>query len=115
MFQNPIDLNGADRTIFVDDNPKQRYSQYNCYDHAEMTGAISNSTGTAGIVKTGPGELELIGANTYNGTTTVLAGTLTFGNNVAAIPAAPTLSPAALSTLAHSSRRSARSNSTAEP
>jgi autotransporter-associated beta strand protein len=76
-FQNPIDLNGADRTIFVDDNPASNYNPYN-YDHAEMLGVISNSTGTAGIIKTGPGELELCGQNTYNGATTIVQGTLVF-------------------------------------
>ena len=100
VFQNPINLNGADRTIFVDDNPGSVYNQYNWYDHAEMTGAISNGTGTAGLVKTGPGELELQGENTYNGTTTVLGGTLSYSAASAMSGGAHMLSGGTLNTAA---------------
>ena len=41
-----------------------------------MSGASSNSTGTAGLSKTGDGMLVLSGSNTYNGGTTVNAGML---------------------------------------
>ena len=68
-FQNPVNLNGSDRTIFVDDNTAS------ANDWAVMSGVIS---GSAGIVKTGPGKLVLSAANTYTGTTTVSAGTLDF-------------------------------------
>ena len=36
-FQNTVNLNGADRTIFVDDNPNSTA------DNAVMSGAISGS------------------------------------------------------------------------
>ncbi len=69
-FQNPVDLNGADRTIQVDDNP------LSTADYAVMSGPISNDSGMAGLVKTGDGILSLAGVNTYNGATTIAAGTL---------------------------------------
>ena len=42
-----------------------------------ISGVISQNGGTYGITKTGAGVLELTGANTYLGTTTVNQGTLT--------------------------------------
>jgi len=67
-FSNPLDLNGADRTIAVMTNT------------ATLPGTISNSSGTAGLIKTGPGTLILSNAsNSYNGSTTVNEGTLTLG------------------------------------
>jgi fibronectin-binding autotransporter adhesin len=69
-FQNAVNLNGANRTIQVDDNPTS------VADYAKITGVISNGTGTAGIVKTGAGTLLLTGTNTYNGTTTISGGVL---------------------------------------
>ncbi len=68
--RNAIDLNGTTRTIQVDDN----VSTFT--DFATITGVISNGTGTAGLSKTGTGILQLLEANTYNGATSVLAGTL---------------------------------------
>lgn len=68
--RNAINLTGATRTIQVDDN----LSTFT--DFATITGVISNSTGTAGLTKTGTGILQLLEANTYNGPTSVLAGTL---------------------------------------
>jgi autotransporter-associated beta strand protein len=69
-FRNAINLNGATRTIQVDDN-------VNTFtDFATITGVISNSTGAAGLTKTGTGILQLLEANTYNGPTSVQAGTL---------------------------------------
>ncbi len=42
-----------------------------------MQGAVTNSTGTAGLIKTGNGLLALTsGSNNYNGTTTIAAGVL---------------------------------------
>ena len=70
-FRNSINLNGADRTIQVDSNPYGAGSPY-----STMSGSITNSTGTAGIVKTGKGKLTLTGALNYNGPTTVNGGTL---------------------------------------
>ena len=69
-FRNPINLNGADRTIHVDDNPNATT------DYARISGTITNVTGTAGIVKTGDGLLVLTASNTYNGSTTISGGAL---------------------------------------
>jgi fibronectin-binding autotransporter adhesin len=69
-FQNAINLNGANRTIQADDNPSS------AADYAVISSVVSNSTGTAGIVKTGTGLLSLTGANTYNGVTTISGGEL---------------------------------------
>ena len=66
-LQNAVNLNGADRTIFVDDNPNSTA------DYAVMSGGIS---GAAGIVKTGTGLLKLTGTNNYTGTTTISGGVL---------------------------------------
>jgi autotransporter-associated beta strand protein len=78
-LNNAIDLNGANRT----------FTSLQTTDGAAtsgftINGTVSNSTGTAGIVKNGPGNLILAAANTYNGTTTISAGTLQIGNNTAA-------------------------------
>jgi fibronectin-binding autotransporter adhesin len=67
-FRNPINLNGTTGTVQV--NVGQGG------DFAELVGAVSNSVGTAGIVKTGNGLLVLAATNTYNGTTGLNAGTL---------------------------------------
>lgn len=77
-FQNNVNLNGANRTILVNDNPKSTA------DSALMSGVISNSTGTAGIYKTGNGLLRLSGTNTYNGSTTISGGILegNIGTNI---------------------------------
>ena len=45
-----------------------------------MSGVIRNTTGTAGLIKTGVGTLTLTAANTYNGDTTISAGTLSIGS-----------------------------------
>ncbi len=79
-IRNGINLNGANRTIVVNDNTTTQT------DYATITGVISNSTGTAGITKTGNGVLQLLGLNTYNGITAVTAGTLvvnSLGNSTA--------------------------------
>jgi autotransporter-associated beta strand protein len=44
-----------------------------------FTGVIQNTAGTLALTKSGTGILTLSGANTYSGTTTVSAGTLTLG------------------------------------
>jgi autotransporter-associated beta strand protein len=66
-FRNAIDLNGATRTFQVNDNTST------FTDFATISGVVS---GTGGISKTGAGLLQLVGANTYSGTTAVTAGTL---------------------------------------
>ena len=75
-FRNGINLSGAMRTIQVDDNVNS------FADRAEISGAIVAGSGTAGITKTGPGLLVLSGANTYNGNTTISAGTLQLDEGV---------------------------------
>jgi autotransporter-associated beta strand protein len=64
---NAINLNGADRTVFVDDNPAATA------DFAVMSGAIS---GSAGLIKSGNGLLKLTGVNNYTGNTTISGGVL---------------------------------------
>ena len=59
------------RIINVDDNP-------NTTAYAVISGIVSNAIGTAGIDKTGAEKLILSGSNSYNGATTVDAGTLTY-------------------------------------
>jgi len=65
-FKNKIDLNGADRTV----------ETANTAYYGQLSGIIRNSTGTAGLTKTGTGELILTAANTFNGPVTVNQGTL---------------------------------------
>ena len=73
-FQNGINLNGADRTIEVDNNVNSST------DVALISGVIANGSGNVGIVKTGAGLLKLTATNTYgdsngsNGYTTITAG-----------------------------------------
>jgi autotransporter-associated beta strand protein len=68
-FQNPINLNGAVRTIQVDDNTNS------AADCAVLSGALSGA-GSSGLRKTGAGTLILAAVNTYTNATTVSAGTL---------------------------------------
>lgn len=78
---NGIDLNGANRTIQVDVNSTTNS------DLATLSGVVSNSSGTAGIVKTGSGILRLLGDNTYNGDTALQSGTIravAIGNSTSA-------------------------------
>ena len=72
LFRNPVNLNGADRTINVDDNPAS------AADYTAMQGAVFNSTGTAGIrSRLADGVLCLTAANNnYNGNTTISGGVL---------------------------------------
>ena len=74
-FENPIDLNGANRTINVTAGTGG--------DSALISGLISTSSGTAGLTKTGGGTLILNTANTYNGTTTLSGGILQIGTSAA--------------------------------
>jgi autotransporter-associated beta strand protein len=77
-LNNAIDLNGTTRT----------FASLQTTDGAgtsgfTINGAISNSNGTAGLIKNGVGNLILAAANTYNGPTTISGGTLQIGNNTA--------------------------------
>ncbi len=75
---NGLDLNGANRTIQVDTNATTNS------DLATLSGVISNSTGTAGLIKTGGGILRLLAENTFNGDTAINGGTVravTIGNS----------------------------------
>ncbi|MBL9089899.1 MAG: autotransporter-associated beta strand repeat-containing protein, partial [Planctomycetaceae bacterium] len=74
-FANPIALNGAVRTIRVNDG--------GAAIDAVISGAITG-TSPAGLIKTGPGVLALnTGANSIGGPTTVQQGTLTVNSSLA--------------------------------
>ena len=72
-FQNGINLNGKTETVEVLDNPALGS------DYARISGVISG-TGASHLGKTGAGALELTNANTYEGGTTISAGTLLVNN-----------------------------------
>jgi fibronectin-binding autotransporter adhesin len=72
LVQNPINLNGAIRTINVADNAGS------AGDFTTLAGIIADGTGGAGgISKTGSGILVLSAPNTYTGPTNIAAGVLT--------------------------------------
>ena len=74
-MSNNIDLNGESRTIAVVGGDTT--------GGFTLSGVIRNSSGTAGITKTGIGQLILTGVNTYNGPTAISGGKLALGvNNV---------------------------------
>ncbi len=77
-FQNPINLNGAARTIVVANGSAPL--------DARLSGALSNG----GLTKDGAGALELTGTNTYAGATTILAGALRL-SSASALPASSNL------------------------
>lgn len=68
---NPLSLSGGTRTFTV--NPGVGG------DYAELRGVISSGNPGEGIIKGGNGLLVLSAANTYNGSTTINAGTLQLG------------------------------------
>jgi autotransporter-associated beta strand protein len=70
-FQNPIDLNGAARTVLV------------ATSTATLSGVLSSSSTAGGLIKTGEGTLILTGINTYQGGTTVNSGTLILNSSLA--------------------------------
>jgi autotransporter-associated beta strand protein len=70
-----LDVNNASRTFTVNDNTTLT-------EELVISGTISNSGATAaGLTKAGTGTLVISGANSYNGTTTINAGTLKLGAN----------------------------------
>jgi autotransporter-associated beta strand protein len=71
-----IDLNGALRNFNINDSDQAAQDVI-------ISGVIQNSTGTAGLTKNNAGMLVLSGANTYNGATTVAAGTLAVNGSLA--------------------------------
>ena len=78
-FINGIDLNGATRTITVNDNSTT------ATDFATISGVIADGSGSGSISKAGGGILQLTGLNIYTGVTQVTAGTLvvtSLGNSV---------------------------------
>jgi autotransporter-associated beta strand protein len=71
LLRNNIDLNGAIRTVQVDDNTASTA------DFAIISGVLSNSSTTsAGLEKTGDGLLYLTNVNTYDGPTVIDSGIL---------------------------------------
>jgi autotransporter-associated beta strand protein len=69
-----LELNGTTRNFMINDSDQTEQDFI-------VSGAIQNSTGTAGISKNNGGTLVLSGANTYNGNTNVIAGTLELVDN----------------------------------
>ena len=68
-INNPINLNGATRTIAV--NTTNSF--------ANIAATISDSVGGNGLTKIGPGTLRISTATSYTGRTTVRGGTLQLG------------------------------------
>ncbi len=91
-FVNPLALNGAARTIQVDNG--------SATVDAIVSGILSG-TGSSGLTKTGSGTLQLTVANSYSGATTINAGTLQLagGNNRLPTGTAVTLADVAGATL----------------
>jgi fibronectin-binding autotransporter adhesin len=72
-FKNPIDLNGAVRTVITRNGTAAI--------DGVLSGTLSNSSGTAsGLMKTNSGTLALTGDNSYNGQTTITGGSLLVNN-----------------------------------
>ncbi|GEP46162.1 beta strand repeat-containing protein [Brevifollis gellanilyticus] len=80
-FQNPIDLNGAVRTITVNDGNNGTTALID----VDLTGGVINGTGTGGLTKNGPGTLRLSAASTYTGQTYANGGVLLL-NHANAVP-----------------------------
>ena len=71
-LNNKIDLNGANRTIAVNSTSS----------FANITGVIRDSAASgAGLIKVGPGNLQISTAVAYSGTTNIKGGTLTLGGS----------------------------------
>ncbi|MCG3178565.1 MAG: hypothetical protein BIFFINMI_00893 [Phycisphaerae bacterium] len=73
---NAINLNGAARTVTVNQN------LYVANDYAEISGNITGA-GSEGLTKNGTGTLVLSGTNSYSGVTTISAGALRVGGTLA--------------------------------
>ncbi len=80
-FQNPVDLNGAVRTITVNDGNGATTALID----VEMSGGIINGTGTGSLTKNGSGTLSLTAASTYTGQTFANGGVLLL-NHANAVP-----------------------------
>lgn len=80
-----LSLNGSTRTFTVND------SGTGVVD-ALISAKIIGTTAGQGIIKAGAGTLQLSGPNTFDGGTTINAGTLLIGSdgNLGAVPATPT-------------------------
>ncbi|MGO9111564.1 MAG: autotransporter-associated beta strand repeat-containing protein [Thermoguttaceae bacterium] len=76
-FVNPLNLNNSTDTAV---NRTVQVTAGQGGDFAVMSGALSNSAGTAGLVKTGAGLLLLSGSNSYNGGTQINAGNVVFSS-----------------------------------
>ncbi|MFZ9937117.1 MAG: autotransporter-associated beta strand repeat-containing protein, partial [Luteolibacter sp.] len=92
-LRNKLDLNGADRTVacnstlLCDAGRVDASNGFMTTTGGRLTGDIRNSGGTpAGLIKTGPGHLQLTATNSYDGGTTINQGTLEF-TQIAAMPA----------------------------
>ena len=89
-FNNSLDLNGANRTVFTDSTvaaPNNSAFGAVIGRGGNLAGNIQNTQGTsAGLVKTGVGAIALSGTNTYDGGTTISEGLLYF-TKIAAMPA----------------------------
>ena len=70
IFKNPINLNGADRTVIARDG--------SAAIDGELSGVISGAG--FGLIKEGGGTLALSASNTYDGTTTITQGRLLANN-----------------------------------
>ncbi len=80
-FQNPIDLNGAVRTITVNDGNNTATALID----VDLSGGVINGTGTGGLTKNGAGTLRLSAASTYTGQTFANGGVLLL-NHANAVP-----------------------------
>jgi fibronectin-binding autotransporter adhesin len=69
-FRNPVNLNGAARTVQVSNT-----------GYATLSGTISGSGGSD-LIKTGSGNLVLTGNDTYSGATTISDGKLTINGTL---------------------------------
>ena len=90
QFQNKLDLNGATRTVATNAVASITPGSANGYmttAGGRITGVIRDSVGGGGLIKTGPGHLQLTAANTYDGGTTINEGELEF-TKIAAMPSA---------------------------
>ena len=75
-------LNGDSTATIENSNATAGTLTVNSTGTDSFAGVIQNgSAGTLALTKGGAGTLILTGANTYNGTTTISAGTLQLGNN----------------------------------